>query len=226
MTPATIIQQAASDGVSLVLSVTGTIKVLGDETAVGRWLPTIRENKVAIITALKVGAGDMTLTAPQIEALTGAIPLAREVPQPEAENPPGADPACLVSLNGTEGETEILALKVGAGDMAEPFDREAFEERAAICEFDGGLTRADAESLAWREDDRRRCTQCQNRRAPDGVCRIAEPKAGALVVANRSYAPDPVLPRRCEGYAPGPDDPDRRHGRERWPGLTDTKGGE
>lgn len=27
-------------------------------------------------------------------------------------------------------------------------------------------------------------------------------------------------------YAPGADDPDRRPGRERWPGLTDTKGGE
>ena len=26
-----------------------------------------------------------------------------------------------------------------------------FEERAAICEFEGGLTRAKAESSAWRE---------------------------------------------------------------------------
>ena len=30
--------------------------------------------------------------------------------------------------------------------------------------------------------------------------------------------------RRCEGYAPGAADADRRPGRERWPGLTDTKG--
>ena len=102
---------------------------------------------------------------------------------------------------------------------AEPFDREAFEERAAICDFDDGLTRADAEALTWCEDDRRRCAQCRNRRPYDGVCLIAVPKAGALVVADRSYVPDPVLLRRCEGYAPGADDPDRRHGRERWPGL-------
>ena len=32
------------------------------------------------------------------------------------------------------------------------------------------------------------------------------------------------LPRRCEGYAPGATDTDWRSGRERWPGLTDTKG--
>lgn len=113
------------------------------------------------------------------------------------------------------------AQKVGADDtpMMEPFDREAFEERAGICEFDGGLSREDAEAIAWHEDDRRRCTQCQNRRAHDGVCRIAEPKAGALVVPNRSYTPDPVLSRRCEGYAPKASDTDQRAGAERWPGL-------
>lgn len=124
--------------------------------------------------------------------------------------------------------TEVHApAKVGAGDtaMVEPFDREAFEGRAAICEFDVGPSRADAESFAWHEDDRRRCTQCLNRRPHDGVCRIAEPKAGALVAANRSYAPDPVLPRRCEGYAPKASDPDQRPGADRWPGLIQ-KGGE
>ena len=39
------------------------------------------------------------------------------------------------------------------------------------------------------------------------------------IVASRNYEPIRDLPRRCEGYAPGADDPDRRHGRERWPGL-------
>jgi hypothetical protein len=32
---------------------------------------------------------------------------------------------------------------------------EAFEEHAAICEFDGDLSRDEAEAIAWREDDRR-----------------------------------------------------------------------
>lgn len=67
------------------------------------------------------------------------------------------------------------------------------------------------------DDDRRYCDQCMNLRR--GVCTIAEPKAGALVVANRGYRPVREPPRRCAGYAPGPDDPDRRPGRERWPGL-------
>jgi len=37
--------------------------------------------------------------------------------------------------------------------IREPFDREAWEERAAIAEFDGGLSRKEAEALAWKEDD-------------------------------------------------------------------------
>jgi len=40
--------------------------------------------------------------------------------------------------------------------IREPFDREAWEERAAISEFDGGLSRKEAEALAWKEDNRRR----------------------------------------------------------------------
>jgi len=67
------------------------------------------------------------------------------------------------------------------------------------------------------DDDRRHCDQCANLRRD--VCAIAEPKIGALVVANRGYRPVREPPRRCAGYAPGPDDPDRRPGRERWPGL-------
>jgi hypothetical protein len=94
----------------------------------------------------------------------------------------------------------------------EPFDREAFKERAAICEFDGGLSRDEAETIAWTEDDRRCCIHCLNLRGE--VCGIAEP--GGLVSARRGYTPILDLPRRCEGYRPCPDDPDRRPGMERW----------
>lgn len=44
----------------------------------------------------------------------------------------------------------------------EPFDPEAWEERAAIAEFDGGLSREEAEALAWKEDNRRCCNQTAN----------------------------------------------------------------
>lgn len=64
------------------------------------------------------------------------------------------------------------------------------------------------------DDDRRRCIQCANL-TTGGLC------VGG-VVANRHYLPVRDQPRRCEGYAPGPDDADRRHGRERWPGLFQT----
>jgi hypothetical protein len=115
-----------------------------------------------------------------------------------------------------ERKAEIAdVLKVGAGDTAaEPFDREAFEERAGIAEFDGGLTREDAERLAWQEDDRRRCGQCLNLRGE--VCSIAKP--GGLVSANRGYRPVD-LPVRCAGYSPKAGDTDQRAGAVRWPGL-------
>lgn len=64
-------------------------------------------------------------------------------------------------------------------------------------------------------DDRRTCEQCANLIAR----RCTAAKRGEIA-ASRDYEPiRGDLPRRCEGYAPGADDPDRRHGRERWPGL-------
>jgi hypothetical protein len=97
MTPATIIREAQSDGVSLTLSPAGTIKATGDGATANRWLPLIREHKAEII---------------------GLLTDQQEPPG----DPPAAEPA--------------------------PFDSEAWEERAAICEFDGGLSRDEAEAIA------------------------------------------------------------------------------
>ena len=74
--------------------------------------------------------------------------------------------------------------------------------------------RAMAELPKPDPDDRRTCEQCANLMAR----RCTTTKRGEIA-ASRSYAPIRDLPRRCEGYASGADDPDRRHGRERWPGL-------
>ncbi len=64
-------------------------------------------------------------------------------------------------------------------------------------------------------DDRRTCDLCAN---------LAGRRCLAAwrgeIVANRDYEPVRDIPRRCEGYAPGADDPDTRPGRERWPQLT------
>ena len=69
------------------------------------------------------------------------------------------------------------------------------------------------------DDDRRTCDQCANL-----IVRRCQAAKRGEIVASRNYEPIRDLPRRCEGYAPGAADADRRPGRERWPGLTDTKG--
>ena len=56
MTPAAIIQRAQADGVTLVLSPSGTIKAAGDREAVNRWLPIIREHKSEIVNELRAAS--------------------------------------------------------------------------------------------------------------------------------------------------------------------------
>lgn len=63
-------------------------------------------------------------------------------------------------------------------------------------------------------DDRRTCDQCRNLIAQQ--CQAA--KRGEIV-ASWNFQPIRDLPQRCEGYAPGAGDSDKRHGRVRWPGL-------
>jgi len=129
--------------------------------------------------------------------------------------------------------------QIPSGENAEPeVEREAFEERAAIMEYDGGLSRVEAERRAaemhplpviepqqiqWRGEgmdlgDLRPCLWCRNL-ARSGRCLSAW--RGELRAA-RDYSPTkPDLPRRCIGYSPPGHDPDQRPGRERWPELAD-----
>lgn len=53
MNVAEIIEKVARDGVILTLSPVGTITATGDEPAVDRWLPTIRDNKSGILRELQ-----------------------------------------------------------------------------------------------------------------------------------------------------------------------------
>ena len=70
------------------------------------------------------------------------------------------------------------------------------------------------EGNAAFDDDRRTCDQCANL-----IARRCQAAKRGEIVASRNYEPIRDLPRRCEGYAPGVADTDRRPGRERWPGL-------
>lgn len=127
-----------------------------------------------------------------------------------------------------------------AGAHGSDDDREAFEERAAIIEFDGGMTRAEAEraaaankkeaniapaeSVRWPFEewgDLRPCLLCRNL-SPGGRCLAAW--RGELRAA-RDYSPTfPDQPQRCIGYRPKADDPDQTPGRERWPELVAWQG--
>lgn len=66
MTPDTIIQQATAEGVMLSLSETGTLKASGEQGAVNRWLPIIKEQKPQIVKTLL-----------EASALTGDLPAIR-----------------------------------------------------------------------------------------------------------------------------------------------------
>lgn len=72
--------------------------------------------------------------------------------------------AQLVPCTAVTAVTAVTAQNDAKANEAarEPFDREAWEERAAIAEFDGGLLREEAEALAWKEDNRRCCNQTAN----------------------------------------------------------------
>lgn len=112
--------------------------------------------------------------------------------------------------------------------------REAWEERAAIMEYDGGMTRAEAERAATeclRRDaskrtlpaeldwgDLRPCTWCRNL-TRSGRCLAAW--RGELRAA-RDYEPTfPGQPHRCIGYQPTDADPDQTRGLQRWPELAE-----
>lgn len=53
MTATAIIKQASDDGVTITASSTGHLKLVGDQTAVNRWVPVIREHKSGILAALQ-----------------------------------------------------------------------------------------------------------------------------------------------------------------------------
>ena len=235
MTPAAIIREAQADGVRLALSPTGTIKATGDGAAVNRWLAVIREHKAEIIDVLKVGAGD-TATASRwwlihyldrdslevacCPEATHAEVLERHPDAVAAEpfTPTIRQPS--VPLTASE-ETAIRAWLA----MIEETDPATIAEVIGQCQRDADARdyftgRATVDNLqknrsdAAFDDDRRTCDQCANL-----IVRRCQAAKRGEIVASRNYEPIHDLPRRCEGYAPGADDPDRRHGRERWPGL-------
>ncbi|MGO8756191.1 MAG: hypothetical protein ACLQHK_13285 [Gallionellaceae bacterium] len=55
MNTAELIERASAEGVILALSPAGTIKATGNQSAIEKWLPTIRDNKPSILCELQRG---------------------------------------------------------------------------------------------------------------------------------------------------------------------------
>jgi len=218
MTPATIIREAQAAGVKLALSPAGNIKVTGDGAAVNRWLAAIRGHKAEIVDVLKVGCGPVDVAcspeaahAEMPDRQPGAItaePIAPTARQSSAPMPTNDELAVQVWLSHIEETDPATIAEIVKQCQHDADARAYFVGRAAANNMQGHR------GNAAFDGDLRTCMQCANLIAR----RCLAAKRGEIV-ASRTYQPIRDMLRRCEGYAPGADDPDRRHGRERWPGL-------
>lgn len=123
-----------------------------------------------------------------------------------------------------EQEAELRALVAAVGvayafftpaEQQEALDLALWDVEAALQSY---REMANEQNIILDRDDRRRCDQCANL-SHDGKC-----AAWQAVGAMRGYSPVRDIPRRCEGYAPGADDSDKRPGGERWPELIQKEG--
>ena len=106
-TPAEIIESAAADGVKLSLSAAGTVKACGDNTAVNRWLPTIRKHKPGILAALRASVNASGMTAKDERAIRAWLANIEETDTNEIQSvleECRADPGALTYFLGRAAE--------------------------------------------------------------------------------------------------------------------------
>jgi hypothetical protein len=181
----------------------------GDTTTASRWwLIQFRDlEPVEMIVSPPATHAEILERHPDAVA---AEPLTPTIRQPSAPMTAEAETAVRAWLALIE-ETDTATIAEVIGQCQRDADaRDYFTGRAAA-----ELPKPDA-----FPDDRRTCDQCANL-----IARRCQAAKRGEIVASRNYEPIRDLPRRCEGYAPGAADTDRRPGRERWPGLIQ-KGGE
>ena len=115
-------------------------------------------------------------------------------------------------------EKEALALDLEAEQKDNALMRPKADMADSIAKSDSEVTVGEAAKLFGKPAKELRSFMMANRWVSrDG--KKPMPWAGRLPGTSRHYRPAADLPRRCEGYAPGPADPDRRTGLARWPGF-------
>ena len=74
MNPTKILRDVAADGVNLSLTHAGTIKVAGDQAAVARWAPVIREHRPSVLAALNEATRLVPVPIPDIGGIDEVAP--------------------------------------------------------------------------------------------------------------------------------------------------------
>ncbi len=136
-----------------------------------------------------------------------------------------------VATVATPGRSAELRELVGIVAADWPDDERADALAAALADPEAALVcfRALAAecrgATAGRQEpapaDMRPCVDCASY-TPSGRCLAAwrGESFGAGIATSRTWTPAMTdRPQRCGAYSPGPHDPDRRMGRERWPFL-------
>ncbi len=237
MTPAAIIEQAASDGVSLTVTPHGTIKVSGKDVVVERWRALLAANKlgvIALLTHLADGQKETDITDLTNSTAHGWPSGSRRFGVSEANierRAPGTDAVPVYGQSGIEPPprrsatvdeaAELRALiEAVLADAPEKWD-EVF--RIACADPESAL-------ISWRSlivgvppvvppfPDPPTCRQCLN------VWRCRKPPPIGYADSRSALTSPPYDPAidvglRCESYRPNAADPDQRPAWERWPDL-------
>src|SRR5262245_61342091 len=104
----------------------------------------------------------MTVTGLIGEAGVAGLTIRAEQGKLLVRGPQHADLALVEEILRRKADLMPMLLGMDLDDV------ELFEERAAIAQYDGGLTRAEAERLAWAEV-RTRCASSYDARAAHGA---------------------------------------------------------
>jgi hypothetical protein len=161
---AAILREAQSAGVSLVLDPSGGVKIGGDEAEVLRWLPVLRQHKAEIARMLAAGQEPASATPAPTETTLPQSLAQAAMRLCDAYGDDEDARARMIEDLKTYPKAQWRWLRDYLNGEAERLERESarerFEERAAILEFEAGLTRAAARSEVADPDALHRCADC------------------------------------------------------------------